>query len=647
MSDDPFTLWLGRVGQDRPFAHRMRGAVNRAGGTVARKASTFTGTRIGRGAGVGRLIASRGSSASGGRRVVVKARIVKLAGKGTAGAVAHLRYLQRDGTTREGERGTLYGRESDAADGKQFLERGSGDRHQFRFIVAPEDGAEYADLKPLIRRWMDRVEEDLGAKLDWVAVDHFNTGHPHAHVIVRGKDDKGKDLVIAREYLTQGLRARAAELVDLDLGPRSHQEIRRANEREMTQERFTGIDRRLACAVGEDGLVRPVHKHGVEQALRAGRLQTLGAMGLATEQRRGVWRLDADLEQTLRRMGERGDIIRTMQRAMTERLPERSPADYAIHDPANSARPIVGKVITRGLSDEHADRQYLIVDGTDGLSRYIDIGIDAPATPANAIVRITPARIAIRPADRTIAAVAAANDGAYTIDLHLRHDPNATEAFARTHERRLEAMRRATDSVERRPNGTWVIAPDHLARVEDWERDKLSKAPVVIETLATEPLQQLARHDGPTWLDSELTTRSPTPIGRGFGTDVRQALDLRRQWLVEQELATIAGDTIRLRANLLATLQQRELRRLASQLSQELGLGFVETKAGQAIEGTYRRPVQVGTARYALIEKSRDFTLVPWRPVLERATGKRVSGIMREAGGISWTIGRSRGLGIE
>lgn len=647
MSDDPFTLWLGRVGQDRPFAHRMRGAVNRAGGTVARKASTFTGARIGRGAGVGRLIASRGSSASGGRRVVVKARIVKLAGKGATGAVAHLRYLQRDGTTREGERGTLYGRESDAVDGKTFLERGSGDRHQFRFIVAPEDGAEYAELKPLVRRWMDRVEEDLGTKLDWVAVDHFNTGHPHAHVIVRGKDGKGKDLVIAREYLTQGLRARAAELVDLDLGPRSHQEIRRANEREMTQERFTGIDRRLACAVGEDGLVRPVHKDGVEQALRAGRLQTLGAMGLATEERRGAWRLDADLEQTLRRMGERGDIIRTMQRTMAERLPERSPADYAIHDPAKSATPIVGKVIARGLSDEHADRQYLIVDGSEGLTHYIDIGIDAPATPANAVVEITPARIAIRPVDHTIAAVAAAHDGAYTIDLHLRHDPTATEDFARTHERRLEAMRRATDSVERRPNGTWVIAPDHLARVEAWERDKLSKAPVVIETLSTEPLQQLARHDGPTWLDSELTTRSPTPIGRGFGTEVRQALDLRRQWLVEQELATIEGDTIRLRANLLATLQQRELRRVAGQLSQELGLGFVETKAGQAIEGTYRRPIQVGTARYALIEKSRDFTLVPWRPVLERAIGKRVSGVMRDGGGISWTIGRSRGLGIE
>jgi type IV secretory pathway VirD2 relaxase len=66
-------------------------------------------------------------------------------------------------------------------DGKAFLEKGAEDRHQFRFIVSPEDGDRYEDLKPLTRRLMARMEEDLGTKLDWVAVDHFNTGHPHTY----------------------------------------------------------------------------------------------------------------------------------------------------------------------------------------------------------------------------------------------------------------------------------------------------------------------------------------------------------------------------------------------------------------------------------------------------------------------------------
>ena len=643
MADDPFELWLGRMGQDRPLRHRMRAAVNRAGGLRTGGRSRFTGARIGRGSGVGALLGSRTYGPSRHRRVVVKARIVRLGPTGLASATAHLRYLQRDGTTREGERGTLYGREDgQAIDGKSFLERGASDRHQFRFIVAPEDGAEYEDLKPLIRRWMKQVEQDLGTGLDWVAVDHFNTGHPHAHVIVRGKDELGKDLVIARDYMTHGLRARAAELVDLDLGPRSPQELMRASLREIEQERFTSIDRRLMRAADADGLVRPAHRDSVEQSLRAGRLQTLGRMGLAVEERRGIWRLAEDLEPTLRRMGERGDIIRTMQRAMLAHAPERAPADYAIYDPAEGqGRAIIGKVIERGLSDEHADRHYLVVDGTDGLSHYVDLGVSPADTSGASIVRVTPASVAPRQADRTIAEIAAANGGRYDIDIHLRHDRNATQAFAEAHVRRLEAIRRATGSVEREPSGTWIIAPDHLARVEAYERQRSRQAPVVVEPLTSRPLDQLVRHDGVTWLDRTLAQDTTPELGRGFGAEVRKALGLRQQWLVEQQLAETDGVTIRLRTNMLAVLQQRELRRVTGQLSQELGLEFVPTGRGEHVEGTFRRPVLIGHTKYALIEKSREFTLVPWRPALERAVGKQVSGIMRE-GGISWTIGRGR-----
>ena len=55
---------------------------------------------------------------------------------------------------------------------------------------------------------MRQMEEDLGTKLDWVAADHFNTGHPHSHIVVRGRDDEGNDLVIVRDYISHGMRAR-------------------------------------------------------------------------------------------------------------------------------------------------------------------------------------------------------------------------------------------------------------------------------------------------------------------------------------------------------------------------------------------------------------------------------------------------------
>jgi type IV secretory pathway VirD2 relaxase len=256
--DDEFTPKLGKprarggkVSAGRTFLNKVRKATNLARGSgpqpgKSARPSSFTGSRIGRGSGVGRVLSSRaGIDGPRQRRVVVKARIVKLSGKDMAAALAHMRYVQRDGVTREGTPGQLYSAQMDVADGHDFMARADGDRHQFRFIVSPEDGVQYDDLKGVTRSLMTQVENDLNTRLDWVAVDHFNTGHPHTHIIVRGRDDLGKDLIIAREYITAGLRERASEVIALDLGPRKDSEIEASLRAEVTQDRFTSLDAQL------------------------------------------------------------------------------------------------------------------------------------------------------------------------------------------------------------------------------------------------------------------------------------------------------------------------------------------------------------------------------------------------------------------
>lgn len=653
--DDDFKPKLGKIRsrgskRGRKYLHRVLQATMLAGGRVrigpsARKAK-FHGSQIGRGASIGRMLGSRDRYAAfRSRRVVVKSRIVKLGGNGIKGARAHLRYIQRDGVTRDGQPGELYSAEQDRIDGKAFIERSTGDRHQFRFIVAPEDGAEYDDLRPFVRRLMTQMEEDLGTKLEWVAVDHYNTGHPHSHIILRGKDDLGRDLVIAREYITKGLRERAAELVTLDLGPRSDLEIENRLRNEVEQERLTSIDWRLLRDRDGGGLVWSADKDAFQQTLRAGRLQKLKHLGLAEEVRPGEWRLADDLEQTLKRMGERGDIIRTMHREMTEKGVARATADFVIFDPAaKDSRTITGRVVSRGLSDEINDRHYLIVDALDGRTHYVDIGKGeaTESTPEGAIVRIDPKHPEPRQVDRTVSEIAAANRGRYDVDIHLRHDPSASAGFAETHVRRLEAIRRVTGGVEREPNGTWVVAPDHLERAAAFERRQAQAVPVLVQTLSSLPLERQVEAEGATWLDRELVAETPEPVrDEGFGRDVRAAQALRRQWLIAQELAREEHDRIVYRANLLRILRRRELARVAGQLSGELGLSYVEAKSGEKVEGVYRRHVDLASGRFALIERSREFTLVPWRPVLERHLGKQVSGIVR-GDGISWSIGRQR-----
>jgi type IV secretory pathway VirD2 relaxase len=307
------------------------------------------------------------------RRVMVQQRYILSPGQNRK-AQSHLRYIQRDGTSRDGERGQLYSAGEDRADGDAFLERGQDDRHQFRFIVSPEDGAELSDLTAYTRDLMGQMESDLGTKLDWVAVNHYNTGHPHLHVIVRGKDELGEDLVINGDYIVHGVRERASALATLELGPVSEIEQTRKLTAEIDQDRFTRIDRAMAEEADarfldlrhEPGEPKPQF----EGTLRLRRLAKLGRMGLATEHAPGVWELNERMEPTLRELGERGDIIRTMQRSLAADGLVRDPLTFRIHRTVPAA-PVTGRVLDKYLANELGDNLTVVVDGIDGRTHHI------------------------------------------------------------------------------------------------------------------------------------------------------------------------------------------------------------------------------------------------------------------------------------
>jgi len=659
--DDHFDPRLGRMGKGsapkgRRFAGLVRAATNvaRGGARAGRGKSSYAGHRTGRGAGIGRLLASRDKHALyRRRRVVVKARIVRLRGGAIGGAKAHLRYLQRDGTTREGARGQVYGTAGPEADGEQFLARSEGDRHQFRFIVAPEDGGEYNDLQPLVRRLMTRMESDLGTRLDWIAVDHFNSGHPHSHILLRGVDEAGKDLVIARDYISQGLRERAAELVDLDLGPRSDREIRASRRAEIDHPRFTSIDRALVRAADAERIATPRARDPFEHDLRAGRLGALSRMGLATPLAAGRWQLAADLETVLRAMGEKGDIVRTMQREYGRASRILPPAQTRIYDPAGAGeKALVGRVVARGLADEHAGREYLIVEGVDGNSHYVKLGKaqgetgDGDGLPdgiiAGTIVEIRPREVALRPADRTIVAIAGMNDGHYDRDAHLDFDPDASPAFLDRHQRRLEALRRPLGLV-RSPDGGWTIGPDHLTRVLAHEATRSADRPVTMTLRAPVALEKMVQARAATWLDHMLVGEEGLQLrDAGFGAETQTALAARRDWLVGEGLAQRHGETVSFAPDMLVTLRQRELDRYSNQLAQQLALPYRASADGEPVEGRLTRRLDLLSGRFALLENAHEFTLVPWREALDRRMGQTVSGMV-VGGDIDWRFGRGRG----
>ncbi len=378
--EDDFRIRPGRIRSSgsqrtRPFIAQALAAAQKAGGRVSRSGKITPGNRSRFGRGVRASVQANRLLTGRSRGAVIKTRVVRHTAR-SAPLAAHLGYLRREGVTREGEKARLFGPETDDADPRAFAERCEDDRHHFRFIVSPEDAVEMSDLKTFTRELMGQMEKDLGTKLDWVGVDHWNTEHPHIHVIVRGRADDGQDLVISRDYIKEGMRARAQDLITQELGPRTDHEIRRALERQIDTERWTQLDRQLARDGYRTGVIdlapHPDRQPDEFHALKVGRLRKLESLGLADQIGPGQWVLAENAEATLRELGERGDIIKRIHRSLMERGIERGAAAYVLAGESLDD-PVIGRLVDRGLDDELKGTAYAVVDGVDGRTHHIKL----------------------------------------------------------------------------------------------------------------------------------------------------------------------------------------------------------------------------------------------------------------------------------
>ena len=207
----------------------------------------------------------------------------------------------------------------------------------------------------------------------------------------------------------------------------------------------------------------------------------------------------------------------------------------------------------------------------------------------------------------------------------------------------MEALRRA-GIVERLDADHWRIPEDLATRAQAYDAAR-SRQPDV-RVLSRLDVDRQITANAATWLDRELVsdTRSPS-ADFGFGQEARSAMAARRQWLMDERLMRIDGDKTVYRRDMLAVLTRREVEQVGQRLAKEPGLPFRTMRDGERITGTYAQAVQLVSGKYALVENAREFTLLPWRPVIEKELGRTVTGLVR-GDGVSWQLGRAVGLGI-
>lgn len=593
----------------------------------------------------GRSRSARQSTIQFHRRVMVKVSVLRMDGHGAGTQRQHLKYIGRDSAAPEDERGALYDRDGKDVDVKAFEAGGRDDRHQFRLIVSPEDSPALSDLSGFTRDLMRDMETYLGTKLDWIASDHYDTAQPHTHIVIRGKRDDGRDLVMPRDYIARGIRERAQALVEIELGPVKTLEGRQRFARMVGQARLTVLDRSLfvRAKTGIVDLSGPVKSNPIwRRRLEHVRLKKLTDMGLAEPLGKGRWRLADDARQTLQRMGERGDIIKTMHRAMTERGLRRLDGDSFYDPSADTVRPVTGRITALGVSDDVADRAFLVIDSLEGRAVYANIGPSDRLQDfkTGQIVTLVPPRREPRASDHTIAKVADTNGGRYSPSLHMQLDSSARPEFVEAHIRRLEALRRA-GHVTRHKDGRWTIPKDYLSRAATYERVSALSRPLTIQTESALTLSEMRSVIGATWLDKQMLDTEAKSQPQGFGADAAEASHIRREFLVRQGLLKSAAHPIT--PDILDRLQARDLNKAGERLSQELGKPYRAAPEQGRIKGTYRSAIDRPSGRFAIIEQSKEFTLVPWRDVLARQRGKAVSGLIRN-GGVSWRFGKTRGI---
>jgi type IV secretory pathway VirD2 relaxase len=610
---------IGRMGGSR----RKERSVN---SELARRLRGFKGRT--------RKHLSGGSAGQGMRqRVVVKAHVSRhKPGKARGSLARHVSYLGRESASADGKHGVFYDAAREEVDAKQEAVQWAQDRHHFRLIVSPERGGDIPDMTSYIREVMRRVERDLDTKLQWIAVNHHNTDNPHAHVLLRGKQPDGADLVIPRQYISYGIRDRASDVATELLGQRSAQEVQLAKSKEVDAERFTSLDRMIERHLENGKIDVSPSKHigygADDRRLVMGRLQFLEQMDLAHKGRGTIWQVEGDFKQALRELGDRNDIIKQLyshlgsEAGRVERM-------IAGGDPS---QPVAGVVIAKASTDELGEDRFVVIRDGTGRAHYgrvresdayrdLDIG---------SIAELGAGTQRRRAVTEQIAAVAKANDGVYSPELHDAYlrvsQPDATDreiaSNVRSATSRLSFVAGFEGAgVRGSESGAYAVDADAFSQFSQRTGQRTDVRVIAEHSLA----EQVEAH-AMTWLDRQAF--GPRPDARTADNPmVQEAVQQRREWLIQNGYAQRSGDekNVDLLPGAMENLAAEERTDVAERLTAKYGLPVNELPRGGTVSGEYRGTEHLHSGKFAVVVADESVFVSPIRNDPDVGAGSEVT----------------------
>lgn len=557
------------------------------------------------------------------QRVVVKARSVKGRRNGTAASLRkHLSYLERSGVGQDGKKPEFVGRSgtTNSHDVRKEVVQWAGDHHHFRFIVSPER-TEGVNLEQFAERLVGRMEDKLGTKLQWYGAAHHNTDNPHIHLMIRGKDDRGNDLILEKDFIKHGVRNLAEDLLTKEIGPRTIDDRKKGLENAIIAQYFTGIDRGIVNE-SENEIYRhksiPARSRDWEKDAarrKLARLQFLASLGLAQEKSAGEWQISNSLEQDLRALSRRTEIQKRLSEHLKERLLGRETC--LLLEPDDLSGRLDGRIIARGVANELTDEVFVAVEDNRGRIFYTELG--AYSEPAgfeakeDAIVRLEYPRHGR--ADDFIIAFAAERGGLFFIaefTEQIKRDVESgkrklpggigPEEYVAAYSERLANLT-SLGFIELKRDGIWRIPENLKEVVDDHERKIGRKKSIQMTALSYLSINEQVIAQGSTWLDRILVSRvRNSGSNDDLGTEIEEALEKRAGILKERGL--------QIDLHLPRKLYAYELSKLENQLSTKFGEAQ-KLNPGSTVQGELVEYRLLSNGYHALIKRDSGFFVIP------------------------------------
>jgi type IV secretory pathway VirD2 relaxase len=568
-----------------------------------------------------------GPQSSGGRRlerVIVKTHVARhRPGKAKGSLTRHASYLGRDSASADGKPGVFYSATEQGLDAKEQTAAWVPDRHHFRIIISPERGGDIPDMTAYVRDVMRRVEKDLGVagviepgtKLQWIAINHHNTDNPHAHVVLRGKQEDGRDVVIPRAYLAHGMRNRAAEVATELLGERTVEQAREARLKEVEAERFTSLDRMIERHLEPHGErngeprridmspAKPIGFGAEDRQLALARLQFLEGIGLAQKDKGTYWSVDDTFSQSLRELGARNDIIKQLY----SQLGNESGRVQRMTGGAEVSAPVAGIVIAKDRADELEDERFIVVSDRSGQAHYGRVR-DTPAYRDLHVGSVAELGAGTQWRQEVAAQIGAVaqSTGVYSAQGHEAYLHQAKPELT---ERQIASAIRAADSrlafvagfdgsgVRALESGEYSIDADQYTRFIQRGGSRTD-----VRVIAEHSLDHQIEAHAVTWLDRQAFSDRPDVRTREHPA-VQEAMEKRQGWLIRNGYAQRleATGAVDLSPNALRELAAQEQADVAGRLAGKFGLPVAELPQGGSVSGEYGGTETLHSGKLAVV----------------------------------------------